>query len=110
MLPSRTQGDVIRSPRKARQYEMAMADLDPWSNTEDIMELQGEVKPLNLGKQDGWTINMDNNMSLEQEQAVARVLKANNDLFVWTTTNMSGIYPGVMSHKLAFFKEVWLVA
>ncbi|BAT95299.1 hypothetical protein VIGAN_08200000, partial [Vigna angularis var. angularis] len=32
-------------------------------------------------------------------------LRENDDLFTWTTTDMLGIHPSVMSYKLTLFKE-----
>lgn len=41
---------------------------------------------------------------------MARVLKSNNNLFAWTYIDMSGIHPGMMSHRLTLFKEAQLDA
>lgn len=52
---------------------------------------------------------MSNDLNQEQEQMVMVVLLENKDLFAWTSVDMPRIHSGVMSHKLAIFKEDRLV-
>lgn len=52
----------------------------------------------------------DSSLTRTQESAISIVLKFNVDLFAWTATDMLGIHPSIMSHKLVLFKEERLVA
>jgi len=44
------------------------------------------------------------------EKELTKVLLRNKYLYTWTSANMSGIHPWVMSYKLAIFRKVRLVA
>jgi len=44
-------------------------------------------------------------IAVAEAELMHTTLKKNMDLFVWTTSNMSGISPDIMTHKLSVFKE-----
>lgn len=48
---------------------------------------------------------MRTSLTPEQVNTVGLLLKTNHDLFAWAASNMPGIHPSVMSHKLAIFKD-----
>jgi len=41
----------------------------------------------------------------EEEELLSAIITQNKDLFAWSSADMSGIHPDVMSHKLAIFME-----
>jgi len=43
-------------------------------------------------------------------ELVHQALKKNVDLFAWTTSNMSGVSPDIITHKISVYKEAHPVA
>ena len=49
----------------------------------------------------GATVTIGANLALEQEEALTALLRANVDMFAWTTSNMTGVPREVIEHHLA---------
>jgi len=45
-----------------------------------------------------------------EAKLVHQALKRNIDLFAWTTFNMTGVSPDIITHKLSIYREARLVA
>ncbi|XP_014522131.1 uncharacterized protein LOC106778662 [Vigna radiata var. radiata] len=99
-----------KARRKMNKLEVAMANLDPRTNTDGRLEPMGETLPVIIGKDASQTTTMASDLEEEVEKQLRVILWRNRDLFAWTATDMLGIHPSVMSHKLALFKEARLVA
>lgn len=98
-------------PQKERQQpETIMVDLDPRTNTDDIIQPQGDMKPFVLGKSDNQTTTIGADLGPNDERNLIKLLKDNVQLFVWSAADMPGIHPSVMTHKLSVFKEAKPVA
>ncbi|XP_014497027.1 uncharacterized protein LOC106758609 [Vigna radiata var. radiata] len=96
--------------RRANSANVAMADLDPRTNTEDRLEPQGETQPMILGKDPRQITNIAQGLEKEMEKQLRATLWRNRDLFAWTAADMPGIHPSIMSHRLSLFKEVRPIA
>ncbi|XP_052728478.1 uncharacterized protein LOC128195277 [Vigna angularis] len=96
--------------QRRRRSEVAMADLDPRTNTDDRIEPMGETKPFGLGQKEEQVTTIGSELEEDQARLIGTLLKKNQDLFAWTAADMLGIRPKVMSHKLALFREARPVA
>ncbi|XP_017415437.2 uncharacterized protein LOC108326436 [Vigna angularis] len=77
--------------RRARGAETAAIDLDPRTNIDERLHPQGDVKPFPLGA------------DLPKPRTSVGALR-------YTMTDMPGIHPGVMAHKLSILREACPVA
>jgi len=87
-----------------------MTDLDPRTNTEDRLQPEGETKEIPIGIQPGQLTKIGGALSAEEEELIGTVILENKDLFAWSSADMPGVHPDVMSHKLAIFREARPVA
>lgn len=96
--------------RRTNGANVAMADLDPRTNTEDRLEPQGETQPVIVGKDPTQITNVAQGLEEEVERQLRATLWRNRDLFAWTVADMPGIHPSIMSHRLSLFKEARPIA
>ncbi|XP_052730552.1 uncharacterized protein LOC108324378 [Vigna angularis] len=96
--------------RRAAGSEVAMADLDPRTNTEDRLEPIGETQPILIGREPAQTTLIARELNPEVEKELRALLWKNRDLFAWTAADMPGIHPAVMCHKLSLFQNARPVA
>ena len=87
-----------------------MTDLDPRTNTEDRLQPEGETKEISIGSQPGQFTKIGGALSAKEEELIGAVILENKDLFAWSSADMPGVHPDVMSHKLAIFREARPVA
>ncbi|XP_027927842.1 uncharacterized protein LOC114184730 [Vigna unguiculata] len=97
-------------PRKQHRSEVAMTDLDPRTNTKDQLQPEGETKEIPIGKHPGQVTKIGGALKPEEEELLRAVILENKDLFAWSSADMPGVHPDVMSHKLAIFREARPVA
>jgi len=97
-------------PKKQHRSEVAMTDLDPRTNTEDRIQPGGDTKEIAIGTRPDQITKIGGALRPDEEELLGAVILENKDLFAWLTTDMSGIHPGVMSHKLAIYREARPVA
>ncbi|XP_017423558.2 uncharacterized protein LOC108332762 [Vigna angularis] len=97
-------------PRRARGAETAAIDLDPRTNIDDHLHPQGDLKTFQLGADASKTTTIGGSLEPHDEHDLTKILKSNADLFAWVATDMMGIHPGVMTHKLSIFKEACPIA
>ncbi|XP_017420406.2 uncharacterized protein LOC108330432 [Vigna angularis] len=96
--------------RRAVGSEVAMADLDPRTNTEDRLEPIGETQPILIGRESDQTTLIARGLNPEMEKELRALLWENRDLFAWTAADMPGIHPAIMSHKLSLFQNARPIA
>lgn len=70
----------------------------------------GETQPFVLGKTEDEITFMGRGLVENQAKEVGRVLADNKDLFAWVPSDMPGIHPEIISHKLSLFRDARLVA
>ena len=87
-----------------------MIDLDPQKNTEDRIQPEGETKEISIGMQSDQVTKIGGALKPEEEELLGALILENKDLFAWSTADMSGVHPDVMSHKLSIFKEARPIA
>jgi len=87
-----------------------MTDLDPRTNTEDRLQLEGETKEIPIGSQPRQVTKIGGALSAEEEELLRAVILENKDLFAWSSADMPGVHHDVMSHKLTIFREARPVA
>lgn len=78
--------------RKVSRSEVAIADLDPCTNTKDRLEPLGELQLIMLGTNASHTMSMAKWLEAEAEKKLRAVLWQNRDLFAWTVADMAGIH------------------
>ncbi|XP_022638464.1 uncharacterized protein LOC111241956 [Vigna radiata var. radiata] len=91
--------------KKEKWPEAILVDLDPRTNTDDRIQPQGEIKPFVLGKNAEQTTNIGADLTSVEESNLTTLLKTNNQLFAWNASDMPGIHPSVITHKLSIFRE-----
>ncbi|XP_047174666.1 uncharacterized protein LOC124842265 [Vigna umbellata] len=74
--------------RRAAGSEVAMADLDPRTNTEDRLEPIGETQPILIGREPSQTTLIARELNPEMEKELRALLWKNRDLFAWTAADM----------------------
>ncbi|XP_014524451.1 uncharacterized protein LOC106780663 [Vigna radiata var. radiata] len=89
---------------------IVVADLDPRLNTDDRLEPIGETQPISLGNEPDRHTSIGKSLSEDQAKAVGRILFENKDLFAWVPSDMPGIHPDIISHKLSIFRDARPVA
>jgi len=96
-----------RSPRKARPRKIeptvAFVDLDPRA-TEDRLEAREELRRVPLLDEEHNTA-VGTTLAAAEAEIMHVALKKNIDMFAWTPTDMPGVSPDVITHRLSIFKE-----
>ena len=85
-----------------------MADLDP-REVEPRLEAKDELRQAKLDGEDRYT-SIGTAMADADADFVHRTLKRNVDLFAWTTANVPGVHPDIITHRLSVYKEARPVA
>ena len=85
-----------------------MADLDP-REIEPRLEAKDELRQAELDGDDRYT-SIGTAMAAADADCVHRTLKRNVDLFAWTTTDVPGVHPDIITHRLSVYKEARPVA
>ena len=55
--------------------------------------------------QPGQNTHMGSTLKGEEKEVITTILAKNSDLFSWTASDMSGIDPRIITHKLSVCKE-----
>ncbi|XP_027922774.1 uncharacterized protein LOC114180671 [Vigna unguiculata] len=97
-------------PRKQQCSEVAMTDLDHRTNMEDRIQPGGDTKEISIGTRPYQITKIGVAMRPDEEELMGAVILENKDFFAWSSANMPGIHPDVMSHKLAIFRVARSVA
>nr|KYP73633.1 hypothetical protein KK1_006279 [Cajanus cajan] len=84
-------------------------DLDPRLNDERA-ELIEEKVPLQIGLQPSQVTYIGIGLSETERLALSKVIVSNKDLFAWTPSDMPGINPEFMCHRLSIFPAAKPVA
>ncbi|XP_014522255.1 uncharacterized protein LOC106778781 [Vigna radiata var. radiata] len=83
---------------------VSAAELDPREDTFDRVEPMGEIQPFLLEGEDRATM-VGKDLQEGERQRLEGVLEENKDLFAWTASDMPGIHPDVISHRLSVFRD-----
>jgi len=87
---------------------ITMADLDP-REIEPRLEAKDELRQAELDGEDRYT-SIGTAMAVADADFVHRTLKRNVDLFAWTTADVPGVHPDIITHRLSVYKEARPVA
>ena len=82
---------------------MALVDLDP-RTTEDRLEAREELRRVPLLDEEHSTV-VGTALAAAEAEIMHVTLKKNVDMFAWTPTDMPGVSPDVITHRLSIFKE-----
>jgi len=85
-----------------------MADLDP-KEVEPRLEAKDELRQAKLDGEDRYT-SIGTAMAAADVDFVHQTLKRNVDLFAWTTADVPGVHPDIITHRLSVYKEARPVA
>ncbi|XP_072060337.1 uncharacterized protein [Arachis hypogaea] len=62
-----------------------------------------KTEEVQVRKEEGKNINIGANLKEDLKQKLIRLLRENSDLFAWKASDMLGINPELMSHKLSMY-------
>ena len=81
-------------------------DVDPRDDTMDIGPNPiEELIKLQLGPKPGQNTQLYRDLTSHQHRRIADVLHRNTNLFVWHPSDMLGIHPRIICHKLAIYPQ-----
>ncbi|XP_072062128.1 uncharacterized protein [Arachis hypogaea] len=63
----------------------------------------GKTKEEHVGEEEGKNTNIEAKLKEDLKQKLVRLLRENSDLFAWKASDMPGIDPELMSHKLSVY-------
>ncbi|XP_072060302.1 uncharacterized protein [Arachis hypogaea] len=78
-----------------------LADLDPRADFLERPTLTGELQKIHFNKDPNKYTFVGTAISKDELAAIENFLQENADLFAWTPSNMPGIDPQIISHKMA---------
>ncbi|XP_020208608.1 uncharacterized protein LOC109793553 [Cajanus cajan] len=93
-----------------RQEMMEGLDLDPRLGEEERIEPAEDLVPFQLGRKPEQVTHMGSQLSAGDSNQVKRAVRDNKDLFAWTTSDMPGIDPKFLCHRLALCRGARPVA
>jgi len=91
-----------------REYTNALVDLDP-RTARPRLEAKEELCQVLLVDEEHNTC-IGTTIATAKVELVHQALKKNINLFAWTTIDMSGLRPNIITHKLSIYKEARPVA
>ena len=98
---------VRKSSRKDRPKKIeptvTLVDLDPRA-TEDRLEAREELRRVPLLDEEHNTA-VGTALTVAEAEIMHVALKKNIDMFAWTSVDMPGMSPDVITHRLSIFKE-----
>jgi len=83
-------------------------DLDPRIGRDVRLEPVEDTTPLELPN--GHFINLGTGLNSDERATITPILINNTDLFAWSATDLPGVDPQVVSHKLSIYKEACYVS
>ncbi|XP_072084426.1 uncharacterized protein [Arachis hypogaea] len=87
-----------------------LADLDARQDGQPRPEPEGDMEKLQIGPSKEEYTFINRNLPYDLKEELSQLLKQNRDLFAFTPTDMPGINPDLMSHRLAVDPKAKLVA
>ena len=87
---------------------IALVDLDPRMD-DPRMEAGEDLHPFPL-RDDRHTTHVGTSLTPDDRSAIGTTLAKNADLFAWTTADMPGVDPKVITHRLSLYKEARPIA
>ncbi|XP_072058281.1 uncharacterized protein [Arachis hypogaea] len=87
-----------------------LADLDARVDDKARPEPEGDLEKFRIGDTEEKFTFINKNLPHELKEPLVEMIRANRDLFAWTSADMPGIDPKIMSHHLAVKSEARPVA
>ncbi|XP_072061978.1 uncharacterized protein [Arachis hypogaea] len=87
-----------------------LADLDARVDDKPRPEPEGDLEKFRVGNSEEKFTFMNRNLPHELKEPLMEMIRANGDLFAWTSADMPGINSSLMSHHLAVRPEAKPVA
>nr|KYP43116.1 Retrovirus-related Pol polyprotein from transposon 17.6 [Cajanus cajan] len=85
-------------------------DLDPRLGEEERIEPVEDLVPFQLGRVAEQVTHLGSQLSKVDSNQVKRAVRDNKDLFAWTASDMPGIDPNFLCHRLAICRDARPVA
>nr|KYP51927.1 Retrovirus-related Pol polyprotein from transposon 17.6 [Cajanus cajan] len=85
-------------------------DLDPRLGEEDRIEPAEDLVPVQLGQTPGQVTHMGSQLNENELNQVKRTVRDNRDLFAWHASDMPGIDPKFLCHRLAVCRDARPIA
>ena len=89
---------------------VAMVDLDPRMNDDERIKPREEITSVQLGKDETQCTYVGGSMLEEMIDDLVAVIRMNKDLFAWKASDIPGIDPNIISHKLSVCREARPIA
>jgi len=90
--------------KEGTERMVAMADLDPRWNDERL-EPKEETTAIALGRDEKQCTYISGSLPEELLKKLITLLRSNEDLFAWTPSDIPGINPEIICHKLSVCRE-----
>jgi len=87
---------------------VALVDMDPRLDEARIKSGK-DLRPLPL-QDDEHKTQIGTSLTPDDSKLLSQTLIDNTDLFAWTTTDMPGVSPNIITHCLSIYKEVRPIA
>ncbi|XP_020204643.1 uncharacterized protein LOC109789979 [Cajanus cajan] len=87
-----------------------IVDFDPQMEQDERVEPIEERQPIIIGSTDLHVTYLGSNLYEIEKHKIGQVVRKNKDLFVWRLTDMPGIDPNFLCHKLSVYREAKPVA
>ncbi|XP_015945427.1 uncharacterized protein LOC107470543 [Arachis duranensis] len=84
----------------------SLTEIDPRADFEDRPMPNEDLAKVNLTEDPAKYTFMGTSISKEEKESLTTFLRQNADLFAWTSADMPGIDPSVITHRLAINPEV----
>nr|KYP32509.1 hypothetical protein KK1_046792 [Cajanus cajan] len=103
----KVQDEAIKEPQKVHSVtQQSSIDLDPRIGPDERVEPIEERQPLQVGTLDTQLTYLGTVLTEQEKTAIGQVILDNRDLFAWHPSDMPGIDPEFLCHKLSI-KVLW---
>ena len=89
---------------------VAMVDLDPRMNDDERIDPRQETTSVQLGKDEMQCTYVGGSTPEEMIDDLVAIIRTNKDFFAWKASNIQGIDPNIISHKLFVCREAKPIA
>ncbi|XP_020238883.1 uncharacterized protein LOC109817941 [Cajanus cajan] len=103
--------EIVEEPKRIHSVSSERAlDLDPRMDQDERVEPIEEKQPLQVGTSDAQLTYLGIVLSEREKAAIEQVVLDNRDLFAWHPSDMPGINPNFLCHKLSISREARSIA
>nr|KYP73559.1 Transposon Ty3-I Gag-Pol polyprotein [Cajanus cajan] len=106
-----TNKEVTEKPKRIHSVsQQSSLDLDPRIDQDERVEPIEDKQPLRVGISDSQVTYLGTILSEQERNVIGQVVLDNKDLFAWHPSDMPGIDPEFLFHKLSISREARPIA